>query len=155
MGGGSEIAPLVEYLPCRREKLNLMTRIHVKSREWWHAFVISALGTSGSHQAPWPPDPPDWQVHNERPCLKNKMTSRKASHLSRHLASGIHTHTWIDMCTHTHTSMYPHTHKHTYNTYAYVERVSLTPTDWFMPCKQSSFVKGTEQTHSANNDISV
>lgn len=70
-----EIAPLVDYLPCKRENLSLMTRIHIKSREWWHAFVISARGTGGFHEAPWPADLPNWQVHNERPFLKNKVTS--------------------------------------------------------------------------------
>lgn len=58
-GGGSEIAPLVEYLPCKCENLNSMTRIHVKSREYWHAFVVSALGTGGFHEAHWPADTPD------------------------------------------------------------------------------------------------
>lgn len=52
-GAGLEIAPLVEYLPCKHENLSLMTRIHVKSREWEHAFAISALGTGGFYEAHW------------------------------------------------------------------------------------------------------
>lgn len=103
--GSSEIAPLEEYLPCMRENLSLMTRIHVKSGEWWHAFVISALGTGGFHEARWPADPPYWQVHSDRPCLKNKMTLlRNTSLMHTYTCLDAHVYTiHIHTCTHTQT----------------------------------------------------
>lgn len=110
-GGSSEIASLIDYLPHKHEDLSLMTRIHVKSSEWWHAFVISALGTGGFHKAHWPADPSDWQVHSERPCLKNKMTLLRNTSLM---------HAWMDMHTQ-YTYIHVPAHKHIYKTRAYME----------------------------------
>lgn len=101
-GGSSETAPLVQYSPCKPENLSLMTRIHVKSREWWHAFVVSALGTGGFHEAHWPADPPDDK------CTVRDLVSKTRWHLWRnntwgwHLASCARTHAWNDMYTYIH-----------------------------------------------------